>query len=30
MMAHIAITSLCEDRLATTATLLITLLLIQN
>jgi hypothetical protein len=29
-MVHIAITSLCEDRHATTAALLITLLLIQN
>jgi hypothetical protein len=30
MMAHIALTSLCEDRLATTATLPIALLPIQN
>jgi hypothetical protein len=30
MMAHIALTSLCEDRLTTTATLPIMLLLIQN
>jgi hypothetical protein len=29
-MAHIALTSLCEDRLAATATLLLTLLPIQN
>jgi hypothetical protein len=30
MMAHIALTSLCEDRLVATATLPIVLLLIQN
>jgi hypothetical protein len=30
MMAHIALTSLCEDRLAATTTLPITVLLIQN
>jgi hypothetical protein len=30
MMTHIALTSLCEDRLTTTAALLITLLPIQN
>jgi hypothetical protein len=30
MMAHIALTSLCEDRLAATATLPITLLPIQD
>jgi hypothetical protein len=30
MMAHIALTSLCEDRLAATTTLPISLLLIQN
>jgi hypothetical protein len=30
LMAHIALTSLCEDRLATTAALPIALLLIQN
>jgi hypothetical protein len=30
MMAHIALTSLCEDHLAATAALAITLLLIQN
>jgi hypothetical protein len=30
MMVHIALTSLCEDRLATTIVLSITLLLIQN
>jgi hypothetical protein len=30
LMAHIALTSLCEDHLATTATLPITLLLIQD
>jgi hypothetical protein len=30
MMAHIALTSLCEDRLAATATLPIVLLPIQN
>jgi hypothetical protein len=30
MMEHIALTSLCEDRLATTAALPIALLLIRN
>jgi hypothetical protein len=30
MMAHIALTSLCEDRLAATTTLPIVVLLIQN
>jgi hypothetical protein len=30
MMAHIALTSLCEDRLAATTTLPIAVLLIQN
>jgi hypothetical protein len=30
IMAHIALTSLCEDRLTATAALLIALLLIQN
>jgi hypothetical protein len=30
MMAHITLTSLCEDRLAATAALLIALLPIQN
>jgi hypothetical protein len=30
LMAHIALTSLCEDRLTATATMPITLLLIQN
>jgi hypothetical protein len=30
LMAHIALTSLCEDRLAATAALPIALLLIQN
>jgi hypothetical protein len=30
LMAHIALTSLCEDHLATTAALPIALLLIQN